>query len=233
MPLTRCTLTGIDDYTPIQELLDLGEAYPFAEFGILYSEQKQGTGRYRRISSIEPYIDYLNESRNRPGLSLHICGRAVGRFLREEDWHLSNLAEKFDRVQLNLRANEFDISVISNAILHWPKPIITQHNESNKSLVNNIRSYPNHQILFDKSGGRGISPRWWPPSMVGRTCGYAGGLGPDNLSKELPKIEHASFGGPYWVDMEGKLRDMEDRFDLQKAEACLSIVAEFLKEGGS
>ena len=68
------------------------------------------------------------------------------------------------------------------------------------------------KYLFDASGGRGLEPLEWPKHLQDWTCGYAGGLGPGNLRRELPRIAAAAGPFPYWIDMESKLRDDEDRF---------------------
>jgi len=82
-------------------------------------------------------------------------------------------------------------------------------------------------VLFDSSGGRGLAPVSWPAPLPGTTCGYAGGLGPDTLTEQLPLIHTAANGRGYWIDMEGRLRTPEDRFDLDRARRCLEIVADF------
>lgn len=45
--------------------------------------------------------------------------------------------------------------------------------------------------LYDSSGGRGILPNSYR-LPVGDFCGYSGGLGPDNLEEQLPKILEAA-----------------------------------------
>jgi len=87
---------------------------------------------------------------------------------------------------------------------------------------------PNHAILFDASGGHGVSPEYWPAHLPDKSCGYAGGLGPDNLARELPRIQEAAGQGPYWIDMEGKLRNEADRFDLARARLCLAACRQFM-----
>ncbi len=64
--------------------------------------------------------------------------------------------------------------------------------------------------------------------MPGIACGYAGGLGPDNLEEQLELISAAAGDCSFWVDMEGKLRTLDetecDWFDLGKARRCLEAV---------
>ncbi len=101
--------------------------------------------------------------------------------------------------------------------------IITQHNSANHSLLNVLSGTPNHAVLFDESGGQGISPAAWPLPHSGKKCGYAGGLGVDNLAGEIPRIQLAAAGAPFWIDMEAKLRNERDQFDLSIAQCCIEI----------
>jgi hypothetical protein len=41
--------------------------------------------------------------------------------------------------------------------------------------------------------------------------GYAGGLGPETVAKVLPQLTQAT---PFWIDMESKIRNGDDRFDV-------------------
>jgi phosphoribosylanthranilate isomerase len=80
-----------------------------------------------------------------------------------------------------------------------------------------------HGILVDASGGRGISPVEWVRPPTDKRVGFAGGLGPDNLEQELPRILDVSRFGD-WIDMETGLRDDDDWFDVERARAVLEIV---------
>ena len=110
------------------------------------------------------------------------------------------------------------------------KTIITQHNDANRDLWQEMKEFENHAVLFDKSGGRGQSPEQWSAPLPGVTCGYAGGLGPENLAFELDRIHVAANGSPFWIDMEGKLRTGSDKFDLDHAKACLDIAGQYQRK---
>jgi hypothetical protein len=83
-------------------------------------------------------------------------------------------------------------------------------------------------VLFDASAGRGLTPRRWPAPLPGVRCGYAGGLGPETIATELPLIEQAADGEPYWIDMESRLRAGAKDFPLDRARRVLDIVAGFI-----
>ena len=74
----------------------------------------------------------------------------------------------------------------------------------------------NASLLFDTSSGAGMSPSEWPALIEGRKCGYAGGLGPDNLKAELDYLDYfLPEDAVIWVDMETKLRNTQDYFDIE------------------
>jgi hypothetical protein len=100
--------------------------------------------------------------------------------------------------------------------------------------------------LFDVSHGAGVLPPGsgqadgdnnlnpWPKRTMYEYMGYAGGLGPLNIAVQLQLIEaHAdplNFG-PYWIDMESRVRTrtiernvVKDVLDLKKVkDVCKGI----------
>lgn len=225
--LTLCTLTGADDSTEPSDLLRLSADYSFVEWGVLYHQAHQRKGRYPSFKWINALWRQI-PSHPSAHFALHICGRdAIAEFLRGEG-HVSRTALHFGRVQLNLVAASVNPALLTVAIQRHPdKVIITQHNSVNQGLWQLLSELPNHAILFDESGGRGLSPTSWPTPLRGKLCGYAGGLGPDNLAAELPRIQRAAEKRSFWIAMEGQLRNATDQFDLARAQRCLSICQKF------
>lgn len=221
--LEFCTLTGADDSVNPKDLLQLSDSYPFAEWGVLFHYANQGKGRYPSFAWIDALCSVMH-SLPRAHFALHICGRdAIHDFLHGTG-NVSNVAIHFGRIQLNLVASNVDPSSLIAALRrHAVKTIITQHNPVNEGLWRLLNAVPNHAVLFDESGGCGISPATWPSPLPGKLCGYAGGLGPHNLATELQRIHLVAGKNKFWIDMEGKLRK-EDHFDLSSAQTCLSIV---------
>ena len=122
------------------------------------------------------------------------------------------------RIQVNGLVQKEEIEAICS--LYPDKTIITQHTRANEALLE--VSTPNHAILIDGSGGRGISPTSWVRPTTTKSVGFAGGLGAENLIHELPKIESVAIT-PWWVDMEQKLRNDDDRFSISKALRAISV----------
>jgi len=76
-----------------------------------------------------------------------------------------------------------------------------------------------------------VRSEWPQPLPI--PCGYAGGLGPDNIQQELGRIAAVAGARPIWVDMEGKLRRTEasgaDWLDLAACRICLEAAQAYLQ----
>jgi hypothetical protein len=127
---------------------------------------------------------------------------------------------KVGRVQVN--NSKQDANAIVNLWQfgkHIERPVIMQH-----SRALPFRAVP-VQVLQDQSGGRGeLAAEWVEPSPLcvkaGGGIGYAGGLNPDNIAEQMPKIIKASNGQRFWIDCESGVRT-DDWFDTAKAEAMI------------
>lgn len=223
--LTHITLTGADDATDLAELAHLSARYPLVEWGFLYSPKQQGKGgRYPSTATLLKAFHTLPETVR---VALHVCGAGVPHLLANEaevEQLVGAVARRGGRVQLNFSQSRerIDLEALSAFLDRYPSlKVITQHNDANDLVWKHLGGHANYVALFDASGGRGIECSAWPAPLPGIHCGYAGGLGPDNLATELPRILVAARRQPHWIDMEGKLRTPDDRFDLQRAAACL------------
>ena len=229
--LRYCTLTGIDETTDLATVWALAERYPFVEFGVLYSQSQQGQGRDPGTEWLRTLAGSLPASPARPRFALHVCGTAAVDQLIAGIGFAAELARPFDRIQVNFQSDRYPLAAVRALLArHSRQEIITQHNEANATLWQSLADAPNHAVLFDTSGGRGIERSDWPAPLPGVRCGYAGGLGPDQLAAQRERIRVAAGEVPFWIDMEGKLRDSDDRFDLARAQAVLSTVAHALSD---
>lgn len=222
--MTVVTLTGVDDTTPLDDVIALSEQFPFVEWGVLYSPSRAGQGgRYPAVDRALQILKVLQER----GVStaVHLCGGGVMGALNGQDATALELAGLAGRIQLNFNQGRqaLDLSTIDAFANRLGKPVITQHNRANETVHLHLTS-PFHQVLFDASGGRGTQPAHWPSTLPGIRCGFAGGLGPESVVRELGRIAEASQGYPFWIDMETSLRNREDRFDLAVCEEVLTAV---------
>lgn len=221
--LLACTLTGVDAFSDLPALVDLAAEYPLVEYGILLSKTMPGQeNRYPHLPELEEIAETLRAGGAR--LALHICGKAVGEFVAGGTF-VRDLVPAFDRVQLNFAADRVHFSMLEldQAIDSVGIPVITQANRANARVADTLTS-SNHQVLFDTSGGLGIRSDAWPTAIAGKTCGFAGGIGPVTIDADLVAADTASGGADHWVDMESKLR-VDDRFDAGLCRRVLESVA--------
>lgn len=233
--LHTCTLTGVDDSTVFYDLSRLSRMYPFVEWGFLYSPKyNELGGRYPCIVTLNRAFQTLPEHVR---VALHICGSGVHNPLAGEkvvNDLVEMVAKRRGRVQLNFNqtAKPVDLNLIRGFLNRFPDmQVITQHNNANETLWKELEGFSNHAVLFDASGGRGLLGNQWPEPLSGVACGYAGGLGPDNLSEQLDRIAAVVQQGSMWVDMESSLRITSDgdRLDIDRCEDCLLVVSEWMR----
>jgi hypothetical protein len=86
-------------------------------------------------------------------------------------------------------------------------------------------------VLFDASGGKGVSPKTWPSVPAALGCGFAGGLGPDNLARELRRLEGIVGDRAVWIDMQSRVRSEDGAvLDLAKVRAGLEISRPYVQK---
>lgn len=221
MRIDRVTLTGAGDGVRPEQMAAVTAAFPFVEWGILFSPKYRGEPRYPSAGWVSEFLTL--------GLpcAAHLCGPAVDEFMHEPpEAYLG-----FGRVQLN-----FSLRVKAHLLPHLPgvvgrenqigRTVIFQMNAANQSLAD--KDFV-EAMLFDSSGGRGVSPAAWPTLDLARRCGYAGGLGPDTLTDQLVHLAEVVGDESIWIDMEGRLRSADDRqFDLDKAKRCLELASKWV-----
>ncbi|WP_262298185.1 hypothetical protein [Microvirga sesbaniae] len=230
MPLISCTLTGVDQQTDLSQVASLSASFPRAEFAILFSPERSGLqNRFPRLPSI---LNMLDAGPIR--WAIHLCGRAVPEFIEaaisgkakglNQDAFRLAVHPNVSRIQLNFafRRSKFALTDLDSAIHSISIPVITQEHRANAGVSLSIKA-PNHQVLFDASGGRGIETSQWSPPVDGKVCGFAGGLGPESLSRALPAIKQVCNGQVFWIDMESRIRDENDWFDLDACGRVLEI----------
>lgn len=227
------TVTGADDSVRPEELIPIAEQYPFVEFGILLSKKQQGGIRFPSRAWLEEL--YILWRQKKLALSGHICGSWVrelcfGKPSFFEDF--GYIWQMFGRFQLNFHAEPHPVDMDKFCgILRKDfagKPIILQMDGVNEdiyySLVgrHGIHVFP----LFDRSSGTGLVPKNWPEQFNVHSslyCGYAGGLSPVNLQKEMGRISKVATN-PIWIDAETSLYSKDGQvFQLES-------VCQFLEE---
>lgn len=220
--LTSITLTGADERTSIDDLVKLTVDDPNVEIGLLYTCTPEGRPRYPSLQWLSKAVDALGSR-----CAVHICGSSARKeFLAG---HLKDMLAPVARIQVNgnLTGPELVRIFETRIAASDMRPVITQYQGNNIFLLKWLIA-GNHELLVDSSGGRGLSPDTWARPVTFKPVGFAGGLGPDNLEIELPKI-NAVAKGESWVDMEGKLR-RDDWFDIGLARECAEVFKGFVQQ---
>lgn len=207
----QVTLTGADERTDLDKLVEMVRSHSTLEVGLLYTATPEGRPRY-------PTLTWLCSAAARleGRCAIHVCGRGARQQLLAGE--LKSVVKTARRVQVNGLVHSEELRLLAARV----PVLITQHNDWNAALAQ-ADGPANHQILVDGSGGRGLSPAEWSRPDSEKSVGFAGGLGADNIQNELPRIREVA-KGEWWIDLEGKLRT-DDWFDLAKCEAFLKQIA--------
>ncbi len=211
------TFTGLDESVDMVRLHDISRRYP-VEWGVLFSKER--TGKEKRFPALK-FVEhfYLNSGLR---LSAHICGLYSREIMHEAKMKVPEisgmLTGNFGRVQINIagtieprRAVDFGLTIGANPILQ---------------CRGFFPASDSVDWLLDKSGGRGETPQSWYARAENSPafCGYAGGIGPDNIEQVLGILgEMHPDGKRFWIDMENNIRT-HDFIDLDKCEAVLKAV---------
>ncbi|TXI85136.1 MAG: hypothetical protein E6Q38_00895 [Crocinitomicaceae bacterium] len=241
MNIDRVTITGADNNTDPQEIINISKEFPFVEWGILFSKNRLNTPRY----PIKHY-GYLLKSLAQENfveiqLSAHICGAWTKEFFNGDftfEHYLSPLVygHIFNRVQLNFNATNYPYKLdkVIDIIKRQHVPFIFQHNRSNTKLCNEVQKYgllDEVAFLYDSSGGRGASRSEWPAPVGLYYTGYAGGLNPVNLEEQIKLIEKSvSNDERIWIDVETGVRTADDNLDLVKVREFLTIASKYVRK---
>lgn len=226
MKLKYVSITGADDEVAVGDLDKIAAAHPYVEWAILLMPERMGQKRFPSADWIRNFADTYKGAHK----AMHLCGGAFLGFIGN-DPEILGLMWGFKRIQLNLEfgdvAGKYDPAKLFAQIRAHPEfEFVIQYTEKNRDLLPKLRDIPNHALLFDQSAGRGVAPDSWPAPIGGHFCGYAGGLNPDNINKNLMAIAHAAGTAATWIDMESGVRT-DDRFDLDKVGKILVAAAPF------
>lgn len=227
------TFTGADDSVQAEEIIALAKKYPSTEWGILFGGPNSGASRFPSRLWVIKNIPKLAEA----GLNLcaHLCGGPVYDLVQRGDftwlyYYDEDITGAFQRVQINFHGQRGykPVNWLFDRLNATPYQFIFQDDEVNGHIAGHLGG-DKRVRLFDVSHGAGVLPENpWPKREATEYMGYAGGLGPDNIKEQLPLISKASGGkqyGPYWIDMETRVRSNRDKqFDLEKCEQVCKVV---------
>lgn len=229
--LRRVSLTGADNAVSIEELCLLTQQYRRVEWALLYVPHAEGRPRNPTRTWRETFFNA-----KLPGYSaVHLCGRRAFEELLAGE--LPEELLKTNRLQLNINARQRDftddeVRAVFDKALHLGPDVILQYHADSAPLIEEaVANCPAElrsrlHVLMDASRGTGVEPVSWgaPSSLAQVFCGYAGGLGPDNVVRVATQLNALNL--PYWLDMESGIRT-DNQFDLTKARAVLARTTSF------
>lgn len=237
MKLDRVTITGADNSIDPRRLGELSNEFPFVEWGILVSRSHAGKARFPSQDWMVSLQALLPEY-PAMSLSLHLCG-AVLRELLIGQLPIPELFKGFRRVQLNFHGEpiKYDLDAFMACVAlddladrEFIFQIDGGEGQEFLAAVHGEGAAFSHVPLFDMSHGAGVVPKYWPSPFDERDyTGYAGGLGDDNLAKQIPLIATAAGDARIWIDMETKVRsDFDRQFNLGFVRKCLEVSKPFV-----
>lgn len=233
MKLETITCSDMREYNEIDDIIDLGKRYPMAEFAIQAHPSKFLGWMPRYI-----WFDTLAHAArvNDIKLAMHVNaewraeisrGNIPYEIKRMWDWRRNNGKPVIGRVQVNINGGKdsfrFYADKVADIIRAYPDiEFIFQYTPRQRRRLKKLDSTgAEFSMLFDASGGRGISPKAWrAPVMENHKMGYSGGMGPDNVAENLSKINLVvPANRNIWIDAEGQLKDPDTKqFDTRRAE---------------
>ena len=219
MKLRYITCSDPREHNSIKSIIDLAHM-PHAEIAVQCHPSKMLSGMPRNIW----FNKLLQETKqtSRINLAIHvnnewsndICAKGIIPNIIL-DWiniEKSHNKPLIKRIQLNMSADtaeNIDAEALAK-IIHDFKyhEFILQYNDKTKNAVQKLQETgAKFSLLFDASGGNGISPaQWQKPIYETHPMGYSGGLSPINIIQNLDKINAVVGDNETWIDAEGKLK---------------------------
>ena len=209
------TFTGCDQWCDIAELIEIAaRARPLRiEWAVLAGTSTGNDPRFPDLETIARFRDRTAAAGT--GAALHLCGRLARAVAANDLDEAVGLGRGFRRIQIN--AESHDYGQLAKLAHRTGARVIAQeqHGFADKRAPSERLHY-----LDDGSGGRGISQlHGWTKGWESVRCGYAGGVGPDNIGEAIRRATDK--GGPNaWLDMESSIRTNE-RLDTAKVNAVI------------
>ena len=255
--LNRVTITGIDDDTKMSDIVSISKKYPFVEWGLLWSKSNGRPRYPVNETVSSFFNEIFDDEDCSCSTSLHVCGSFVDDLVNGHFDILPSDINYFQRVQLNFNneVKKYcvdDLAKLKDSLYrNFGLNVIFQYNENNKQIIKELLEENNYffeldsfNILQDSSGGKGLFNNEWFPSFSrdysyedddGIThytsddiyTGYAGGLNPDNVEKELNHICKINFNN-FWIDVETGVRT-DNKLDFNKIVNFLFKSKAFIK----
>ncbi|MBO4582570.1 MAG: hypothetical protein J5714_00735 [Alphaproteobacteria bacterium] len=237
MNIEYITCSDMREHNDIDEIIDLGKKYPCAEFAIQAHPSKFSPSMPRyvwfdtlvhalRVNKIKIAMHVNSEYRT------EVCSYGVVPYHLRRLWEIRRIdgTPVIGRVQININGGndifEFHADKVADIIRAYPDiKFIFQYTSAQHGRISKLdKKHVPFALLYDASGGCGISPdSWYGPVFPNHQMGYSGGLSPENVVDNLNEInEILPADYSTWIDAEGKLKSPDSNgkkvFDVALAE---------------
>lgn len=241
--IDRVTITGADDNTRAEDLIEISRKYPFVEWAFLVKQSFQLGSKPKFPSTywLNDTIAAFDKASPAMDVAVHLCGELTEKLL-----FMGNVSFTGDLIAPLLFCNRIQINFggktiacpyqgIIPKILKWANQlhstIILQDDGHNAYTIKRFMRQGTVDVLYDHSCGEGTPSEVWParrtlyPSQPNLYLGYAGGIGPDNIEEVVVDVPDNLLDS--WIDMQTNVRT-GDQLDLDKVVDVLEKVKEVM-----
>lgn len=236
MRLSTIVLSGANEHTDAEAIISLCKDFSgIAELGIQVSGDKAyySSGRYWWLQ----LLCHLATPDIRIALHLNkdwVEDFCAGKIPPELETFLTlshpDGSPKIKRIQLNFKIGREKAPNVHTLLCTMKRyarhDFILSYNDSNRDFIRQLRQSgcKIDALLYDSSFGEGIAPSIRPAPVFDDVYqGYAGGLSPDNVLKELENINTVvPPGRSFFIDAEGKLKGEDGHLSLEKCKIFLT-----------
>jgi hypothetical protein len=225
------TFAGLDETADLEKLKEVRSLYFTVEWGVRLAVEHQG-----REAGF-PDIDWIRKLAPELNLSAQLWGKSAADFLEGDDAELmaryGACWAQFRRIQIDSpkQMDAVDLPKLTGLLAKNPeKQIVFRVRDQNLDIADALvtQGIP-CATLFDQSQAQDPTQKKWPKGVKRFAgCGYAGGLGPDNIYKQLsPILNAAQSAERWWVEIDSSLRTTEEEQHAFSLASCKRAIREF------
>jgi hypothetical protein len=223
------TFSGVDDTADVERLREIRSHYFTIEWGLRLAAESQGP------EAGIPSVEWIGQLAPEFNLSAQLWGKTAVDFLLGKDTELmsrySRVWPQFHRIQINSAdgIDRVNLPAFTRLMEKNPdKQLILRIRDRNLELADVLLTQGiSCSILFDDA--QEPAQKKWPkgPKRFAG-CGYAGGLGADNIYKQLsPILNAAQTAERWWVEIDSGLQAQENGRDVFSLASCKRTIREF------
>ena len=231
MSFLGVTFSGVDETADVERLKELRSHYFTVEWGLWLTVERQ----VRAVGF--PPVEWICKLPPDLNLSAHLWGKSATDFLRGCDSEIvskyGEVWSLFRRIQINSTngIDKVDLPKLTRLMAkNADKQIILRIRDRNLEVADALVAHGiSCSALFDESEAQEPAQKKWPKGLRRFAgCGYSGGLGPENIYKQLtPILNAAQSAERWWVEIDSCLRAKENDKDVFSLASCKRTIREF------